>query len=132
MGYEEGTRSINLTQLCLEARHRSRRLELSLDAVGDRIIFSALSRSACSTTCCCIAFRTIESDDFFPSVFRNSLCISGLGISDTQVLFWTDRFLDELLATDEELQLNFLRFCLETGKLLGGLSTKTDDLPLPI
>ena len=39
-----------------EARHRSRRLELGLDAVDDRNIFSALSRSACSTTCCCIAF----------------------------------------------------------------------------
>ena len=39
-------------QLRPEARHRSRRLELGLDAVGDRNIFSGLLRSACSTTCC--------------------------------------------------------------------------------
>ena len=45
-----------LTQLCPEARNRSRRLELGFDLVDDRNIFSALSRSACSTTCCCIAF----------------------------------------------------------------------------
>ena len=50
---EEEVRSVNLTlslvltQLCPEARHRSRRLELGLDAVDDRNIFSALSRSAC-------------------------------------------------------------------------------------
>ena len=57
---EEEVRNVNLTlvlaQLRPEARHRSRRLELGLDAVDDRNIFSALSRSACSTTCCCIAF----------------------------------------------------------------------------
>ena len=44
--------SLVLTQLCPEARHRTRRLELGLDAVDDRKILSALSRSACSTTCC--------------------------------------------------------------------------------
>ena len=57
--------SLVLTQLCPEARHMSRRLELGLDAVDDRNIFSALSRSACFTTCCFIAFRTVESDNFF-------------------------------------------------------------------
>ena len=57
---EEEVRSVNLThslvvtQLYPEARHRSSRLELGLDAVDDRIIFSALSLSVCSTTCCCI------------------------------------------------------------------------------
>ena len=58
---EEEVRNVNLNSLVLaqlrpEARHRSRRLELGLDAVDDRNIFSALSRSACSTTCCGIAF----------------------------------------------------------------------------
>ena len=53
---EEEVRSVNLTQLCPEARHRSRRLKLGLDVVDDHNIFSALLRSACSTTCCCIAF----------------------------------------------------------------------------
>ena len=76
---EEEVRSVIRIQLCPEARHRSRRLELGLDAVDDCNIFSALSRSACSTTCCCIAFRNVESGDFFRSVYRNSLCISGLG-----------------------------------------------------
>ena len=57
---EEEVRSLVLTQLCPEARHRSKRLELGLDAVDDRIIFSAISRSSCSTTCCCIAFRTVH------------------------------------------------------------------------
>ena len=53
---EEEVRKFNLTfspsSSC--ARHRSRRLELGLDAVADHNIFSALSRSAC-LTCCCIA-----------------------------------------------------------------------------
>ena len=50
---------------------------------------------------------------------------------DTQVLFWNYLFLDELLATAEGLHLPFHRFCLETCKLLGGLSTKTNEFPLP-
>ena len=55
-GAQRQPHSLVLAQLRPEARHRSRRLELGLDAVDDRNIFSALSRSACSTTCCCIAF----------------------------------------------------------------------------
>ena len=54
-----------------------------------------------------------------------------LGISDIQVLFWNNLFLDELMATAEGLHLPSLRFCLETCKLLGGLSTKTNEFPLP-
>ena len=76
---EEEVRSLVITQLCPEARHGSKRLELCL-AVDDIFnIFSALSSSACSTTCCCtcIAFGTVESDYFFRSVYRNRLCISG-------------------------------------------------------
>ena len=44
---------------------------------------------------------------------------------DTQVLFWNNIFLDELLATDEELHLPFFRFRLETCELLGGPSPKS-------
>ena len=80
-GAQRQPHSLVRTQLCTEARHRSRRLVLDLDAVDDRNILGALSRSACSTTCCCIAFRTIESEDFFRFIYRNSICISGLGIS---------------------------------------------------
>ena len=51
---------------------------------------------------------------------------------DTQVLFWNNLFLDnELLSTAEELHLPFHRFCLETCKLLRGLSAKTHEFPLP-
>ena len=50
---------------------------------------------------------------------------------DTQALFWNNIFLDELLVTAEELHPPFLRFCLETCKLLGGLSTKTNEFPCP-
>ena len=69
LDYSEGeVRSVNLTRSsstnCAQRQDRSRRLEMGLDAVDDRNIFSALTRSACSTTCCCIAFRTVESDDF--------------------------------------------------------------------
>ena len=64
--------------------------ELGLDAVDDRNIFSALSRSACSTTCFCIAFRTVQSYDFFRSVYRNCLCISGLGIFRHTVICWNN------------------------------------------
>ena len=53
-----------------------------------------------------------------------------LAYPDAQVLFWNNLFLDELLATAEELHLPCLRFCLETCKLLGGLSTKTNEFPL--
>ena len=44
--------SLVLTQLRPEARHMSGHLELGLDAVGDRNILSAVSRSACSVTLC--------------------------------------------------------------------------------
>ena len=50
---------------------------------------------------------------------------------DTQVLFWNNLFLDEMLTTAEELHLPFLRFCLETSKLLEGLSTKPNEFSLP-
>ena len=51
---EEEVRSVNLTHSsspdCAQ-RQDTGRLELGLDAVDERNIFSALSRSACSTTC---------------------------------------------------------------------------------
>ena len=50
---------------------------------------------------------------------------------DTQVLFWNNLFLDEMLTTAEELHLPFLRFCLETCKLLERLLTKPNEFSLP-
>ena len=63
-------------------RHRSRRLESDPGAVDDHNFFCALLCSACSTTCCCIAVWTVESNsDFLRPICRNRLCLSGLGIS---------------------------------------------------
>ena len=77
---EEDVHSVNLTRSSSEARHRSRCLELRLDAVDERNILSVLSRFLCSTTCCCITARTVGSDDFFRSVYRNIFYKSGQGI----------------------------------------------------
>ena len=41
-----------------------------------------------------------------------------LAYPDIHILFWNNIFLDELLATAEELHLPFLGFCLGTCKLL--------------
>ena len=50
--------------------------------MDDHNFFCALLCSACSTTCRCIAVWTVESNsDFLRPICRNSLCISGLGIS---------------------------------------------------
>ena len=50
--------------------------------MDDHSFFCALLCSACSTTCCCIAVWTVESDsDFLRPICRNRLCLSGLGIS---------------------------------------------------
>ena len=121
---EEEVRSVNLTRSsspnCAQRQDRLRRLELGLEAVDDRNIFSALPRSVCSTTCCCIAFRTVESDDFFRST-ETVFAYLDKAYPDTQVLFWNNLFLDELLAKAEKLHLPFLRFCLETCKPIGEL-----------
>ena len=55
---EEEVRSVNLTRSYSSncAQRQDTGLEFGLDVVDDRNIFSALSRSACFTTCCCIAF----------------------------------------------------------------------------
>ena len=50
--------------------------------MDDHNFFCALLCSACSTTCCCIAVWTVESNsDFLRPICRNRLCLSGLGIS---------------------------------------------------
>ena len=82
---DEEPHSLVLTQ----RQDRSRRLELGLDAVY---------ASACSTTFYCIVFRTVESDDFFRSVWHIQ--------TGTQDLFWNN-LLDELLVTVEKLHLPF-------------------------
>ena len=94
-------------------------MELGLDAVDDRNIFNALSRSARSTTCCCIAFESLNQM-ILP---KQSLHIWTWHIQTHRFSFLYNLFLDDLLATAEELHLPFLKFCLETCKLIGGLST---------
>ena len=49
----------------------------------------------------------------------------------TETVFALVLFLNNLFLDEKELHLPFLRFCLETCKLLGGLSTKTNEFPLP-
>ena len=55
--------------------------------MDDHNFFCALLCSACSTTCCCIAVWTVESNsDFLRPICRNRLCLSGLGIPGNRLL----------------------------------------------
>ena len=101
-------------------------------AVDDHNFFCALLCSACSTTCCCIAVWTVESNsDFLRPICRNRLCLSGLGISRQtgfNLEFPSPRW---IACQGYELHPPFFRFCLETYKLLGELSAKTMSFPCP-
>ena len=56
----------------------SRRLVSDTDAVDDHNFYCALLCSTYSTTCCCIAVWTVESNrDFLRPICQNILCISG-------------------------------------------------------
>ena len=86
---EEEVHSVNLTrpsvlaQLCPEARHRSRRLELGLDAVDDHNIFNTLSCSACSVSLSEPLNQMIYSAPSTETVFA----YLDLAYPDTQVVF---------------------------------------------
>ena len=100
--------------------------------MDDHNFFCALLCSACSTTCCCIAVWTVESNsDFLRPICRNRLCLSGLGISRQtgfNLEFPSPRW---IACQGYELHPPFFRFCLETYKLLGELSAKTMSFPCP-
>ena len=63
---EEEVRSVNLTRSSSPNCAQRQDTCQDVGSWNDRNICSALSLSACSTTCCCVAFRTVESDDFPP------------------------------------------------------------------
>ena len=116
----------------VKARHRSRRLESDPGAVDDPNFLCALLCSACSTTCCCIAVLTVESNyDFLRPICRHRLCKYGLGISRQtgfNLKFPSPRW---IACQGYELHPPSLRFCLVTYKLLGELSAKTMSFPCP-
>ena len=91
--------------------------------IGLPLLLCALFCSACSTTFCCIAVWTVESNyDFVRPIRRNRLCISGLGIS-RQTGFNLEFLSPRWIACQRyELHPPFVRFCLEAFKLLGELS----------
>ena len=127
--------SLSLPELTVprgKTRHRSRRLESDPGAVDDHNFFCALLCSAFSTTCCCIAVWTVESNsDFLRPICRNRLCLSRLGISRQtgfNLEFPSPRW---IACQVYELHPPFFRFCLETCKLLGELSAKTMSFPCP-
>ena len=125
--------SLSLPELTVpEARHRSRHLESDPDAVDNHNFFCALLCSTCSTTCCCIAVWTVESNyDFLRPICRNRLCISELGISRQTGFNLEFPFTRWIACQGYELHTPFFRFCLETYKLLGELSAKTMSFPCP-
>ena len=94
--------------------------------MDDHNFFCVLLCSACSTTCCCIAVWTIESNsDFLRPICRIRLCLSGLGISRQtgfNLEFPSPRW---IACQGYEIHPPFFRFCLETYKLLGELSAMT-------
>ena len=123
----KAVRRFNLTlfpdQIVLEAIQRSRRLESDPDAVDDDNFFCALLCSKYSITRCCIAVWTVESNqDFLRPICRNShTCFS--------LEFPSPRW---IANQAQELHLPFFRFCLETYRLIGGVSANTIELPLHI
>ena len=91
--------------MCPEARHRSRSLEFGLDAVDDRNIlgpchalhvpqYVAASLSEPVSQMICFAPSTETAFAYMDYVYP-----------DTQVLFWNNLFLDELLVSAEECRI---------------------------
>ena len=77
-----GADSTSISDPELTVTRGKTRLESDPDAVDDHNFYCALLCSTCSTTCCGIAVWTVESNhDFVRSICRNSLSLSGLGIS---------------------------------------------------
>ena len=133
---EEKVRRFNLTLSsradCAQTQDTGQDIWSQIRVQWMTITFCALLCSTCSTTCCCIAVWTVESNyDFFRPIFRNRLCISRLGISRQtgfNLVFPSPRW---IACQGYELHPPFFRFCLETNKLLGELSAKTMSFPCP-
>ena len=124
--------STSISFLELTVPRGKTRLESDLDAVNDHNFYCALLCSTCSTTCCGIAVWTIESNhDFIRPICRNSLSIYGLGISRQTGFSLAFPSPIWIACQGKELHRSFFRFCLETYKLLGELSTKTMSFPCP-